>query len=244
VYELQQVSKLYRQGPATIRSVDGVDLNIGEGEFVVVEGASGSGKSTLLQLLGGLDRPTSGRLTFEGQDLATMPDRRLADLRLRAFGFVFQQFNLIPTLTAAENVEAVLAPAGEKKARRRARVGELLDMVGLGKRAGHLPTQLSGGEQQRVAIARALANRPRVLLADEPTGNLDSTTGATILDLLGELWSSHGQTIVLVTHDARVASGAPRVLTMRDGQLSDRAADWGGPTSPERTAGKEPLATL
>jgi putative ABC transport system ATP-binding protein len=136
----------------------------------------------------------------------------------------------------------VLAPAGEKKARRRARVGELLDMVGLGERARHLPTQLSGGEQQRVAIARALANKPRVLLADEPTGNLDSTTGATILDLLAGLWSLQGQTIVLVTHDRRVASGAPRVLTMRDGRLSDRVAEW-GPTSPERTADTGPLAT-
>jgi putative ABC transport system ATP-binding protein len=227
VYELHEVSRLFRQGPTTIRPVDGVDLSIGEGEFVVVEGASGSGKSTLLQLLGGLDRPTSGRLLFEGQDLARLADRRLADLRLRAFGFVFQQFNLIPTLTAAENVEAVLAPAERNRAARRTRVAELLGQVGLGERAGHLPTQLSGGEQQRVAIARALANRPRVLLADEPTGNLDSSTGTTIIDLLSGLWRDHGQTIVLVTHDARVAAGAPRVLTMRDGRLADRAADWG-----------------
>jgi putative ABC transport system ATP-binding protein len=241
VYELQQVTKLYRQGPATIRSVDGVDLTIGEGEFVVVEGASGSGKSTLLQLLGGLDRPTSGRLTFEGQNLATMADRRLAELRLRAFGFVFQHFNLIPTLTAAENVEAVLAPAGAKSAQRRARVGELLETVGLAERARHLPTQLSGGEQQRVAIARALANRPRVLLADEPTGNLDSTTGATILDLLAGLWSSHAQTIVLVTHDPRVSAGAPRLVTMEDGKVSDGAAQV--PTAPGRTAGTAPVAT-
>ena len=227
MYELHEVSRLFKQGSTTIRPVDSVTLAIAEGEYVVVQGASGSGKSTLLQLLGALDRPTSGRLLFEGNDLATLADRRLADLRLSAFGFVFQQFNLIPTLTAAENVECVLAPAGVARAERRTRVGELLEMVGLADRAGHLPTQLSGGEQQRVAIARALANRPRVLLADEPTGNLDSTTGATILDLLGGLWRDHGQTIVLVTHDSRVAAGAARVLTMHDGHLTDSAVDWG-----------------
>ena len=227
MYELHEVSRLFKQGPTTIRPVDSVDLTIDEGEYVVVQGASGSGKSTLLQLLGALDRPTSGRILFEGQDLATLPDRRLADLRLSAFGFVFQQFNLIPTLTAAENVECALAAAGAGRAERRSRVAELLEMVGLADRAGHLPTQLSGGEQQRVAIARALANRPRVVLADEPTGNLDSATGATILDLLGSLWRDHGQTIVLVTHDSRVAAGAARVLTMQDGRLTDSTADWG-----------------
>ena len=238
MYELHEVSRLFKQGSTTIRPVDAVNLAIAEGEYVVVQGASGSGKSTLLQLLGALDRPSAGRLLFEGQDLATLADRRLADLRLSAFGFVFQQFNLIPTLTAAENVECALAAAGARalhqppprrtaRAERRSRVAELLDLVGLADRAGHLPTQLSGGEQQRVAIARALANRPRVVLADEPTGNLDSATGANILDLLGSLWRDHDQTIVMVTHDARVAAGAPRVLTMRDGQLTDSAADWG-----------------
>jgi putative ABC transport system ATP-binding protein len=238
MYELHEVSRLFKQGPTTIRPVDSVDLSIAEGEYVVVQGASGSGKSTLLQLLGALDRPSSGRLLFESQDLASLPDRRLAELRLSAFGFVFQQFNLIPTLTAAENVECALAAAGARglhqppprrtaRAERRSRVGELLDMVGLADRAGHLPTQLSGGEQQRVAIARALANRPRVVLADEPTGNLDSTTGATILDLLGSLWRDHGQTIVMVTHDSRVAAGAARVLTMHDGRLTDSTADRG-----------------
>ena len=227
MYELHQVSRLFRQGPTTIRSVDEVDLAIAEGDLVVVEGASGSGKSTLLQLLGALDRPSSGRLLFEGQDLATLPDRKLAELRLSAFGFVFQHFNLIPTLTAAENIEAVMAPAGGTRAGRRARVDELLEQVGLGGRARHLPTQLSGGEQQRVAIARALANRPRVLLADEPTGNLDSSTGTAIIDLLLGLWRDHGQTIVLVTHDRQVAAGAPRVITMRDGRVFDSAEEWG-----------------
>jgi putative ABC transport system ATP-binding protein len=227
VYELQQVTRQFKQGSTVIRPVENVDLSIAEGEFAVVEGASGSGKSTLLQLLGGLDRPTSGTITFEGNDLGRMADRRLADLRLSAFGFVFQQFNLIPTLTAAENVEAIMAPAGGGRAARRARVAELLVEVGLAERAGHLPTQLSGGEQQRVAIARALANRPRVLLADEPTGNLDSATGAAIIELLSGLWRDQGQTIVLVTHDTTVETRAPRVLTMRDGRLSDRADAWG-----------------
>ncbi len=227
MYELEQVTRQFKQGTAMIRPVDSVDLSIAEGEFVVVEGASGSGKSTLLQLLGGLDRPSSGTIRFEGQDLGRMADRRLADLRLSAFGFVFQQFNLIPTLTAAENVEAVMAPVGGSRVARRARVNELLDRVGLGERARHLPTQLSGGEQQRVAIARALANRPRVVLADEPTGNLDSASGASIMELLSGLWQDQGQTIVLVTHDTRVAAQVARLLTMRDGRLSDRADEWG-----------------
>src|SRR5262249_37021516 len=230
----QQVSKLYRQGPATIRAVDSVDLSIEAGEFVIVAGASGSGKSTLLQLLGALDRPTSGKLFFEGDDLATMADRRLAHLRLRAFGFVFQQFNLIPTLTAAENVEAALAPAGVKGHDARARALELLEQVGLGERATHLPGQLSGGEQQRVAIARALANNPRVILADEPTGNLDTTTGASVLDVLTGIAQTGGHTVILVTHDPLVAARSPRVLAMRDGQLRDDAGEWAAASAPNR----------
>ncbi len=219
MYQLRTVTKLYRQGPATIRAVDGVDLDIDAGEFVVVEGSSGSGKSTLLQLLGGLDRPTDGEVRFEDDDLGALGDRRLAELRLRAFGFVFQQFNLIPTLTGAENIEAALAPTGAKRAERRARAAELLDQVGLGDRGEHLPSQLSGGEQQRVAIARALANRPRVLLADEPTGNLDTRTGEALFDLIDGLWRGSGLTVVLVTHDPRIAARAPRVLHMRDGLM-------------------------
>jgi len=219
MYQLRDVTKLYRQGPATIRAVDGVDLDIAAGEFVVVEGSSGSGKSSLLQLLGGLDRPTSGQLDFEGEDLAGLPDRRLANLRLQAFGFVFQQFNLIPTLTGAENIEVALAPTGAKRGERRRRAAELLDQVGLADRGEHLPSQLSGGEQQRVAIARALANQPRVLLADEPTGNLDTRTGEQLFDLIEGLWRSHGLTVILVTHDPRIASRAPRSLHMRDGMM-------------------------
>lgn len=219
MYELKQASKLYRQGPTTIRAVDAVNLTVDEGQFLVIEGASGSGKSTLLQLLGGLDRPTSGKVIFERQDLGALPDGKLADLRLRAFGFVFQQFNLIPTLTAGENVEAAIAPMGVNGRKQRARTLELLTEVGLADRVRHLPSQLSGGEQQRDAIARALVNDPRVILADEPTGNLDSSTGEEIVRLLMSLSSKRGKTVVLVTHDRAVAEQAPRVLHMRDGAM-------------------------
>ncbi|MEA2481530.1 MAG: putative transport system ATP-binding protein, partial [Thermoleophilaceae bacterium] len=172
LYELNDVAKVYG-GASEVRAVDGVDLTVDEGEFLVIAGASGSGKTTLLQLLGGLDRPTGGTIEFEGNDLARLSDDDLARLRLRTVGFVFQQFNLIPTLTAGQNVEVAMAPTGIGRDERRRRASELLDQVGLGARAGHLPSQLSGGEQQRVAIARAVANAPRVLFADEPTGNLD-----------------------------------------------------------------------
>ena len=173
-----------------------------------------------MQLLGALDRPTSGRVVFEGRSLAEMGDGELADLRRDRIGFVFQQFNLIPTLTALENVEAAMAPRANGMSRRlrRAEAAELLERVGLGGRVTHLPSQLSGGEQQRVAIARALANDPDVLLADEPTGNLDSTTGEEIVGLLRELWSD-GLSVVLITHDLDVAATAPRVIRMQDGRL-------------------------
>jgi len=219
MYELRQLTRRYRQGPSVIAAVDGIDLQIQDGEFLVIEGRSGSGKTTLLQLLGGLDRPTNGHLFFDGQDLSSMPDRRLTDLRLRAFGFIFQQFNLIPTLSAMENVQAALAPAGVRGEAMRERAMELLEEVGLKDRASHLPSQLSGGEQQRVAIARALANHPRVILADEPTGNLDSKTGEEIIALLRNLSHQHGQSVILVTHDQAVAATAPRALSMRDGRL-------------------------
>jgi putative ABC transport system ATP-binding protein len=213
MYELRGASKTFRQGSLEVHAVDGVDLTIEEREFVVVAGPSGSGKTTLLQLLGALDRPSGGSVLFEGRDLAELRDRELAGLRLEAFGFVFQQFNLIPTLTAAQNVEVALAPRGGGETER------LLESVGLGRRADHLPSQLSGGEQQRVAIARALANEPRVLLADEPTGNLDSETGEEIVELLRSVSNEHGQTVVLVTHDPGIASQAPRVVRMRDGRV-------------------------
>lgn len=232
MYELKDVSRLYRQGSATIRAIDGVNLKIDSGEFLVIEGRSGSGKSTLLQLLGGLDVPTSGQVFFETRDMARMSDGELTDLRSKSLGFVFQQFNLIPTLSARENVEAALAPRRMKAADRAARSRALLEEVGLADRAQHLPSQLSGGEQQRVAIARALANEPRVILADEPTGNLDSRTGDEIISLLAELSRLHRTTVVLVTHDVRVATLAPRVLHMNDGRL----AEQGEAPAPAKTA--------
>jgi len=215
LYALHDVGRRY----GAIAAVDGVDLDVRHGEFLVVAGPSGSGKTTLLQLLGALDRPTSGRVEFEGRDLARLSDGELAQLRRDTLGFIFQQFNLIPTLTAAQNVEAALAPRRFRAAERHRRASELLDRVGLGERAGHLPSQLSGGEQQRVAIARALANGPRVLLADEPTGNLDSATGDDIVALLTRLSRDEGLSVVLITHDPTIADAAERVVRMRDGRV-------------------------
>jgi putative ABC transport system ATP-binding protein len=219
LYSLEGIAKLFQRGPTTIRALDGIDLEIEPGEFVVLEGPSGSGKTTLLQLLGALDRPSSGRILFEDQDLAALPDRALAELRLRAFGFVFQQFNLIPTLTAVENVEAKLAPTGVRDPDLRNRALSLLDEVGLAERAIHLPAHLSGGEQQRVAIARALSVEPRVVLADEPTGNLDTKTGGDVIEVLASLAAEHGATVIVATHDAGLAARAPRRISMRDGKL-------------------------
>ncbi|HEY7398634.1 MAG TPA: ABC transporter ATP-binding protein [Gaiellaceae bacterium] len=220
-YKVNGLSKFFQRGPTTVRALDGVDLEIGAGEFVALEGPSGSGKTTLLQLLGALDRPSSGDVQFEGRDLVRLPDHELAALRLRSFGFVFQQFNLIPTLTALENVEAKLAPTGVDDIEGRA--ARMLDEVGLAERAHHLPAHLSGGEQQRVAIARALSVEPRVVLADEPTGNLDTKTGGEIIDLLAGLAAEHGSTVIVATHDPSLAARAPRRLAMRDGRLADGA---------------------
>jgi putative ABC transport system ATP-binding protein len=220
LYELRGVARVFQRGPTIVRALDGVDLVIGGGEFVALEGPSGSGKTTLLQLLGALDRPSAGTLELDGADLVGRPDSALAELRLRSFGFVFQQFNLIPTLSALENVEAKLAPAGGT----RTRALELLAEVGLADRADHLPAQLSGGEQQRVAIARALSVEPRVVLADEPTGNLDSATGGEIIHLLASLAAEHGSTVIVATHDASLAARAPRRVALRDGKLAGAAA--------------------
>jgi ABC-type lipoprotein export system ATPase subunit len=218
LYELLDVARHYGSGETLVTAVDGIDLRIEPGEFVVVAGPSGSGKTTLLQLLGALDRPTRGRVLFEGRDLDELSDGELAELRRRTLGFVFQQFNLIPTLTAAGNVEVALAPNGRGAASRHVRARELLERVKLTHRGDHLPSQLSGGEQQRVAIARALANEPSVLLADEPTGNLDSRTGAEVIDLLRRLWEGDGLTVVLVTHDPSIADSGWRLLRMSDGR--------------------------
>jgi putative ABC transport system ATP-binding protein len=221
IYDLRHVTRSYGKDETQVDAVRDVDLVIERGEFVAIVGPSGSGKTTLLQLLGGLDRPTSGEVQFEGRNLATLKESELTSLRLSTIGFVFQQFNLIPTLTARQNIELALAPAGRKPAERSALVRGLLDAVGLGNRGHHLPSQLSGGEQQRVAIARALANEPDVLLADEPTGNLDSTTGQEIIALLRDLNASSEQTIVLITHDADVAAEVTRTVRMQDGSIAD-----------------------
>ena len=233
LYQLEEVSRIFRRGSTEVRAVDAVDVVIEPGEFVAVQGPSGSGKSTLLQLLGALDRPTSGTVRFAGKALEGMSDKELTELRRDDVGFVFQQFNLIPTLTAAENVEAALAPTGRDRGDRRARADEVLGQVGLGARREHLPSRLSGGEQQRVAIARALANGPQVILADEPTGNLDSQTADEVVRLLGRLCEGEGVTVVLVTHDENVARRARRRLIMADGRLT--ASPWSKRPRPRRT---------
>jgi ABC-type lipoprotein export system ATPase subunit len=231
LYQLRGVSRIYGSGSGRVAALEDVELDIRAGELLAVVGASGSGKTTLLQLLGALDRPTSGSIAFAGNPLAGVSERGLTVLRRTRIGFVFQQFNLIPTLTARQNVEAklVLAAGGS----RAHRAGELLDAVGLGGRAHHLPSQLSGGEQQRVAIARALSTSPSVVLADEPTGNLDTTTGREILDLLRTLSAEHGQTVVLVTHDRELAESAPRLIELRDGRVvADHAGSERGQSAP------------
>jgi putative ABC transport system ATP-binding protein len=220
MYELRGVSKTYGNGPAPVHAVREVDLQVGEGELVAIVGPSGSGKTTLLQLLGALDHATSGDVMFEGRDLSTLGDAQLTRLRLETMGFVFQQFNLIPTLTAAQNVEAALAPVGLDVQERQRRTAAALQSVGLAHRSDHLPSQLSGGEQQRVAIARAVANSPRVLLADEPTGNLDSETGREIVELLASFAHAGGQTVVIVTHDLDLVARAPRIVRMHDGRVN------------------------
>jgi putative ABC transport system ATP-binding protein len=221
MYDLRRVTRSYGSGATSVDALHEIDLRIERGEFVAVIGPSGSGKTTLLQLLGALDRPTSGEVVFEGRDLAALKESELTRLRLGTIGFVFQQFNLIPTVSAAENIELALAPAGLPAAARAERVAALLESVGLGRRGHHLPNALSGGEQQRVAIARALANDPDVLLADEPTGNLDSATGDEIMSVLTDLNRERSQTIVVITHDTSVAAAAPRTVRLRDGSIDD-----------------------
>jgi putative ABC transport system ATP-binding protein len=222
IYRLAGVSKTYRKGGREILAVRDLDLDIRDGEWLAVQGKTGHGKTTLLQLLGGLDRPTQGRVEFAGQDLATAAESRVRKVRASSFGFVFQTFNLIPTLNAHENVEAALIPLGVRLAERQARVAAALDSVGLGDRAQHLPGELSGGQQQRVAIARALVKQPRVLLADEPTGNLDEDTRDEIIGLLDTLWRERRLTLVLVSHDSSVVRRAQRIGVMSRGRLSIR----------------------
>jgi putative ABC transport system ATP-binding protein len=220
MYKLTGVKKQYQKGRSTVDALDGVDLVIEDGEWLAIQGPTGHGKTTLLQILGGLDRPTSGIVDFDGQDLAALRETQVTKVRAASIGFIFQTFNLIPTLSAQENVEVALVPLGIHGHERQARAAAALESVGLGDRLRHLPSELSGGQQQRVAIARALVKEPKVLLADEPTGNLDEDTRDEIISLLEKLWREHGLTLILVTHDSAVARRAQRVGIMRNGRLS------------------------
>ncbi|MFD9023927.1 ABC transporter ATP-binding protein [Streptomyces parvulus] len=222
MYELTGVTKRYTRGRDAVTALDGVDLTIADGDRLVIQGPTGGGKSTLLQMLGALDRPGSGSVVLDGTDLATLPEARLTRVRSESIGFVFQSFNLIPTLTAQENVETALVPLGVRAGARREQAAEALASVGLGERLAHLPGEMSGGQQQRVAIARALVKRPKVLLADEPTGNLDESTRDEIMDVLDRLWKELGLTFVMVTHDSAIARKAPRVATIRKGRITVR----------------------
>lgn len=223
MYTLENVSKAYTQKSRTITALKDVSLMIPTGQLVAIQGPTGGGKSTLLQLLGALDRPTSGRVSLDGAELSGMPDATLGRLRATEIGFVFQGFNLIPTLTAQENVETALEPLGVPAEERRRRATSALESVGLGDRAHHVPGELSGGQQQRVAIARALVKEPEVLLADEPTGNLDEQTRDEIMDLLEGLQRDRGLTLVIVTHDSAVAKRAERRLHLTHGTVTERA---------------------
>jgi putative ABC transport system ATP-binding protein len=222
MYQLTGVTKLYHKGHSTVPAVTAVDLTIGDGEWLAIQGRTGHGKTTLLNLLGGLDRPTHGTVELDGTDLGALPETRLTALRAKSIGFIFQTFNLIPTLTAAENVEAALIPLRTGQSDRRATVAAALHAVGLADRANHLPAELSGGQQQRVAIARALVKDPTVLLADEPTGNLDEDTRDDIIGMLEKLWRERSLTLVLVTHDSATARRAQRIAVMTDGHLTTR----------------------
>ncbi len=217
--ELKNVSKTVTSGAENLTILHALDLTIGDGEFIAIVGASGSGKSTLLGLLAGLDAPSSGEIIIDGSDITKFSEDQLAQLRSEKIGFIFQSFHLIPSLTAYENILVPMEIAGMKDAKKRAT--ELLESVDLTNRGHHYPAQLSGGEQQRVAIARAFANRPKILLADEPTGNLDSKNGAHIFDLLTELNQKHQTMLVLVTHDLDLAAKAERQIRLRDGRVEN-----------------------
>lgn len=216
--------KVYRTGKAEVIALRGLDMHVDDGEFVAVRGPSGGGKTTFLNILGGIDRPTAGRIEVNGSNLVDFTDGELVRYRLRQTGFVFQFFNLVPTLTAEENIELPMRLASRNGEARKARTKELLDLVGLAHRARHRPDELSGGEQQRIAIAVALSNDPPLLLADEPTGELDTKTGQEVLNLFQRLNQDLKKTIVVVTHDARVADIANRTLDIRDGKIVETAA--------------------
>jgi len=227
MYKLTGVTRDYRKGGGMVHALRGVDLTVEDGEWLAIQGPTGHGKTTLLQILGGLDRPTSGTVELAGRDLARLRESQLTKVRATSIGFIFQTFNLIPTLSAQENVETALVPLGVPTAQRRDRARQALSQVGLGERTRHLPGELSGGEQQRVGIARALVKRPGVLLADEPTGNLDEDTRDELIGLLGQIWREYGLTMVMVTHDSAVASQAQRIGLLRNGRIQVRPAKRG-----------------
>ena len=231
MYTLSGVTKTYKKGRSRVEALRGVDATIEDGAWLAIQGPTGHGKSTLLQILGGLDRPTTGTVVLGGRTVSRMRETKLTRVRAHSIGFVFQTFNLIPTLTAAENVEAALVPLGVGDAQRKKRAARALESVGLGDRLRHLPTELSGGQQQRVAIARAVVKEPQVLLADEPTGNLDEGTRDEIIDLLEALWRDKGLTMIIVTHDSTVARRARLRGTMIDGLLTigEATPSWSSP---------------
>jgi putative ABC transport system ATP-binding protein len=233
ILEANDVSKNYQMGEVTVDALDGVDFVVEKGEFVAVMGPSGSGKSTLLHLLGGLDKTTDGEVNLGGRRLSVMSDKEVTLARRRNVGFVFQFYNLLPTLTAEENIALPLLIDGKKLKQYQSKIDELLELVGLTDRRKHKPDQLSGGEQQRVAIARAFVNDPDIVLADEPTGNLDSRAGEEVMKLLRRSCDELGQTIVVVTHDPKAASFADRIVFLKDGQIaSEIKLEKGGDTAP------------
>lgn len=217
IIKTKDVIKRYRQGDKDINAANGITIEVGKGDFLAIIGPSGSGKSTLLQLIGGLDRPTSGQIEINGVDITKISDRKLTEMRRNQMGFIFQNFNLIPTLTAAQNIEAVIAKRSNHDHQR---VKEALKQVGLDQRANHLPSLLSGGEQQRVAIARALINEPDIILADEPTGNLDSTTGEGIISLIGDLNKKQNKTVILISHSDYIRKYASKIIEIKDGKIT------------------------
>src|SRR5436305_2958305 len=219
IIRMDEIRKVYDTGKVKVEALKGIDLEIGKGEMVAIVGPSGSGKSTLMNLVGCLDTPSEGEYTLAGENVAGVTRDQLAEIRNRRVGFVFQNFNLLPHITALENVEMPMLFGGVRPRERRERASELLDRVGLGDRLDHKPTELSGGQMQRVAIARALAMNPDIVLADEPTGNLDSTSGSDIMSLFTDLWQQ-GRTLVIITHDAALARRASRVVEIRDGRIT------------------------
>ncbi len=227
IIHITNLARHFQMGEQTVRALDGVDLTVMPGEFLAIMGPSGSGKSTLLYLIGGLDRPTSGEMQVNRREITQLDENDLAGYRGQEVGFIFQAFHLVPTMTAVQNVEFPMIFSGAAPQKRRQQALALLERVGLGDRTGHRPTELSGGQQQRVAIARALANDPRIILADEPTGNLDTQTGREVMALLGQLNQEEGRTIIIVTHDPGMTAYATRTIHLLDGKITDGASPVG-----------------